>query len=82
MMSEFKREPRYAVFKLSDVKKYLRSAGREMLMRLGDEIALHRMCDGRPPLNAVVVEQDWPEFEMVWASIEERTAREKNNGTT
>ena len=38
--------------------------------------------DGKPPFNAVVVEQDWPEFEMVWDAIEARmTANVKVTGS-
>ena len=71
-MSEFKREPRYVVFKLKDIEKYLTQGEKDSLMCIGDEIACARADDGKPPFNAVVVEQDWPEFEMVWDAIEAR----------
>lgn len=71
-MSEFKREPRYVVFKLTDIGRYLTQGEQESLMCIGDEIAQCRADDGRPPFNAVVVEQDWPEFEPVWEMIEAR----------
>lgn len=72
MISDFKREPRYVVFKIKDIDKYLTQGEKDSLMCIGDEIACARADDGRPPFNAVVVEQDWPEFEMVWDAIEAR----------
>lgn len=71
-MSEFKREPRYVVFKLKDIEKYLTEGEKDSLMCIGDEIAYGRANDGKQPFNAVVVEQDWPEFEPTWAAIEAR----------
>ena len=73
-MSEFVREPRYIVFKLKDIDKYLTQGEKDSLMCIGDEIAFGRNHDGKPPFNAVVVEQDWPEFEPTWAAIEARMA--------
>jgi hypothetical protein len=72
-MREFKREARYIVFKLTDLEKYIPSEdSKDFIYSIGDAIAKGRNLDGRPIFNAVVVEQDWPEFEMVWASIERR----------
>ena len=71
-MSEFKREPRYVVFKIKDIAKYLTQWEKDSVMRIGEEIACARADDGKPPFNAVVVEQDWPEFETTWAAIEAR----------
>lgn len=71
-VSEFKRELRYVVFKLKDIKKYLHPIDQQILMELGNRIAKGRREDVKPPFNAVVVERDWPEFEMVWAAIEAR----------
>lgn len=72
MTTEFKREPRYIVFKLTDIEKYLSVGQLNDLMRIGDAIAASRSYHGKPPFNAVVVEQDWPEFEPTWAAIEAR----------
>lgn len=75
-MTEFKKEPRYIVFKIKDlelmddsegVADYLRRLG-----RIGSAVAHVRRERGKPPFNCVVVEQDWPEFEIVWALIEAR----------
>ena len=71
-MTEFKREHRYIVFKLKDISKYLSTAEREDIMTMGHAIANGRAEDGKPPFNAAVIEQDWPEFEPVWAMIESR----------
>ena len=71
-MSAFVREPRYIVFKLKDIDKYLTHGEKDSLMCIGEEIAFGRNYDGKPPFNAVVIEQDWPEFEPAWAAIEAR----------
>lgn len=71
-MTEFKREPRYIVFKITDVQRYCSEFNSNAIMRVGSIIAEGRALDGKPPFNAVVVEQDWPEFEPVWAMIEAR----------
>lgn len=71
-MSDFKREPRYVVFKITDLHQYCSSFNIESIERVGNIIAEGRAIDGKSPFNAVVVEQDWPEFDMVWAAIEAR----------
>lgn len=70
-LSEFAREPRYVVFKLSDMA-LLSDEDKAQLQMIGDKLALHRRMQGKPVFNAVVVEQDWPEFDIVWAMIEAR----------
>jgi len=73
-----KREPRYVVFKIKDMDKYLTQGEKEGLLCVGEEIQVCRANDGKPPLNAVVVEQDWPEFEVVWEMIEARMTGQKS----
>ena len=80
-MSEFKKEPRYVVFKIKDIHAYLNTAQIDALQTAGETIAVGRAISGKPPFNAVVVEQDWPEFEMVWDAIDARmTANAGSNG--
>ena len=71
-MTEFKREPRYIVFKIKDLEAYCNTEAMVALQRIGDRIAEGRRDHGKAPFNAVVVEQDWPEFEPTWAAIEAR----------
>lgn len=71
-MSEFVREPRYVVFKIKDLEKYCGERTIQQVMGTGCFIAKGREKDGKPPFNAVVVEQDWPEFDTVWGMIEAR----------
>lgn len=70
---EFKREPRYVVFKIKDVLAHCSPTQKSNLEGIGQCIAIGRSGEGKPPFNAVVVEQEWPEFEPVWAMIEART---------
>ena len=71
-MSDFKREPRYVVFKIKDIHAYLSAAQIDALQTAGETIAVGRAISGKAPFNAVVVEQDWPEFEPTWEAIEAR----------
>jgi len=66
------REPRYVVFKITDIHLYLNTAQIDALQSAGETIAVGRTLGGKPSFNAVVVEQDWPEFEPTWAAIEAR----------
>ncbi len=68
----FVREPRYVVFKIKDIHDYLEDDEVAQLQAIGEKIACIRGVNGKPPFNAVVVEQNWPEFELVWSMIEAR----------
>lgn len=68
----FVKEPRYIVLKIKDMLAYLGNEGFSAVMTSIRQIAKGRAYDGKPPFNAVVVEQDWPEFEVVWEMIEAR----------
>lgn len=71
-MPAFMREPRYIVFKIKDLETYEDCVAREAIRQIGNRIAVARRAHGKPPFNALVVEQDWPEFEPTWAAIEAR----------
>ncbi len=65
----FKREKRYIVFKLSDLGNSLKG---DEIRRLAEEYAEQRSLKGKPPLECVIVEADWPEYEPTWKAIEDR----------
>ena len=69
MSTEFKREDHYIVFKLSDLGNSLKG---DEIRRLAKEYAEQRSLKGKPPLECVVVESDWPEYEPTWEAIEAR----------
>ena len=69
MSTEFKQEERYIVFKLSDLGNSLKG---DEIRRLAREYAEHRQQSGKPPLDCVVVESGWPEYEPTWRAIEAR----------
>ena len=69
MSAEFKREERYVVFKLSDLGNSLKG---DEIRRLAKEYAEQRGLKGKAPLECVVVESDWPEYEPTWKAIEAR----------
>lgn len=72
MTTSFKREPRYFVFKISDVRKHLSRDKFELVGSIAEKLNAGRAVEGKVPLDAVVVESDWPEYEQVWQMIEAR----------
>lgn len=56
----FEREERYIVLKLKRLPK--------------DEVEYLRDCHPKAIVECVVVESDWPEYQLVWAMIEHRMA--------
>jgi hypothetical protein len=69
----FKRENRYFVLKWTDIDAArLPSDLRVALHRAGHLVAAQRLERGKLPLECVVVEKDWPEYEPTWAAIEQR----------
>lgn len=76
-MNEFKREERYIVIKLSDLKlaqeyDYIDADDVDNFNYVCDGVARARFIAGKSLLHCVVVESDWPEYEAVWAMIEAR----------
>ena len=74
MSTEFEREERYIVFKLSDVEEHFTPSEKQQLARLAEVQRVGRSEAGKPPLECVVVEKDWPEYEPTWKAIEARVA--------
>lgn len=68
-MSEFKRENRYWVLKLSDVE-HLYYKEQNKLIRLCNIVKSSRLERGKPKLECVVVESDWPIYEQVWDMVQ------------
>lgn len=66
----FKREDRYIVLKRTDAEEYLDKKYLEHLENTITTINYFRGLKG--PLECVVVEKDWPEYEIVWKMIEDR----------
>lgn len=60
-MKPFELEERYIVVKL----KHLDGATKDYLRMILKNSAI-------PTVDCIVVEQDWPEYEMVWKSMEGR----------
>lgn len=69
MSNEFMREERYIVLKMSDLGNSLKG---DEIRRLAREYAEQRRLKGKKPLECVVVEKDWPEYEPTWKVIEAR----------
>ena len=72
MSTEFEREERYIVFKLSDVEEHFTPGEKQQLARLVEVQRAGREEAGKAPLECVVVESDWPEYEPTWNAIEAR----------
>jgi len=69
----FQREDRYIVIKRSDIERLSPGDCRVATRHLRD---LHEELFkvGAPARSFVVVEDDWPEYHLVWAMIEHRMA--------
>jgi hypothetical protein len=68
-----KREPRYIVLKLTDmVAAELTDTERDQFNEVCDKVNRTRHSRMKPPLECVVVEKDWPEYEPTWAAIAAR----------
>ena len=71
-MSKFKKEQRYFVLKIKDIEKYLDKTLLDKFMTTVNTIEAGREHDNKEPLQCVVVQSDWPEYEHVWKDIEDR----------
>ena len=72
MNKEFTREARYVVLKNADIMQCLTINELIELRRIQARVAEHRTAIGKPRLECVVVEKDWPEYEPTWKAIEAR----------
>lgn len=64
----FQREKRYIVFKIKDLPGDTPAA-----MAISERgINILREMSGKSPLQAMVIEADWPEYEQAWEAIQRR----------
>ena len=68
----FQREERYVVLKIKDLHEYLPQPLIDHLKSISDEVRAGRQMAGKQPLECVVVESDWPEYEPTWSAISAR----------
>lgn len=73
--TQFVREPRYFVVKYADIRAALSPEDRKILEELANKVSIYRNQAKKPVFEAVVVEKDWPEYELIWRLIEDRMAR-------
>jgi len=69
------REDRYLVIKRTDLDAALEHMRPEALDAFNEICTLAetlRRRRGKTPMECVVVEHDWPEYEATWAAIEKR----------
>ena len=71
------REQRYTVIKNTDAA-VLTDKENRALYSICTKIILHRRSRGARPLQCVVVESDWPEYEPTWAAIAARVDASTN----
>jgi hypothetical protein len=77
------RENRYIVIKEADAKNILGPLNYKLLHTIADSIERGRSIKGKAPLECVVVESDWPEYEPVWNMIAARVDdHNASNGVT
>lgn len=78
MSAEFMREKRYFVLKLKDFAK-LPEETKQEFAELADEVRQKCADIGIPNREFVVVESDWPEYDLVWQMIEARMDPERKS---
>lgn len=72
VVAEFKRERRYIVFKLTDIRRFLSGNQIADLHHMAEEVDRCRVDAGKTSFECLVVESDWPEYESTWRTIEQR----------
>lgn len=71
--STFDREQRYLVMKSSDViAAGLTETELDQLQAICAKVDQYRTNAGKPNLESLVIEKDWPEYEPTWKAIEQR----------
>ncbi|MBV8248471.1 MAG: hypothetical protein JO200_08460 [Comamonas sp.] len=74
-IAEFTLEPRYFVWKCSDmVAAGLTDQELDQLNAICAKVDAARAAAGKPDLECVVVEKDWPEYEPALKAIQQRVA--------
>jgi len=69
-------EQRYVVLKEKDIKKYLYNNQKDNLVDICGGINIEREAAGRGTLKCIVIEKDWPEYEVVLKLLSERVDNE------
>lgn len=69
-MQSFEREARYLVAKIRDVEAALTDIEKAELHRLMQKVDSYRTDNGKDPLECVVVESDWPNYQSTWDSVQ------------
>lgn len=71
------RELRYCVLKISDMAEALSFEEIHILHQMYDKVRRYREQRLAEPLECLVIEKDWPEYEPTWAIIEARVDRQQ-----
>ena len=72
-----KRERNYLILKLKDLETaQLDDLERAVLEGICEKVEKSREARGAQPLECVVVESDWPEYDATWWAIAARMDRE------
>ena len=66
-----KKEPRYIVLKVKDLPG-LSGVQTEQLKDICRTINNYREMRGKVPMDCVVIENDWPEYDQVWEMLAKR----------
>ncbi|QQO84109.1 hypothetical protein [Shewanella algae] len=66
----FCRENSYLVIKIKDMEEALDFEELREMASLSEKVEGYRVVNGKAPLECVVVESDWPNYEKTWQEIE------------
>lgn len=70
-------EDRYLIIKRADMERYLSPESAAILIRMASLVAGGRQRDRRAPMQGLVIERDWPEYQISLDLLESRV-----DGTT
>ncbi len=71
---------RYLVLKTKDISEILNHEETVALINIRKKIDNARAKQHRDPLEAVVIEHDWPMYEEVWQLVEDWVQQQKDEG--
>jgi len=69
---DMKLENKYIVLKRSDVEEYLNEDEKITLSVLCERVGDGRRNNGKPSIDALVIESDWPEYGKAFDLLSER----------
>jgi hypothetical protein len=70
-------EKRYVVIKIKDIEKYVPGYKWKLMQEMiCEDIEKKRALEGKPPVECICIERDWPEYEPVLKMLSDRVDKD------